>query len=523
MRSYKDHLSSLQKPKSEIVTEKPVFRASSLFPVIQTPGISSRVLFMGYWLLKRNISQITAIYTLRSEDGRVLVRSLETIDSPRVRTLELQSLLIEAKEDPARPFRGSLECEFYSSFPMVFPFPATSINYYGPAFNTIVHTAERVYNDYDDMKRNSQQSVPESGFNLFAGNNKNPFFTLINGTQEVPGASIDMVFYNAEKETLNHTLELGLLKPYETKWIFPKDHVDLETFLKGKVGAAKIRFDLSWVFPRLVVGNIQTNPEILSITHTYYDCTDAAASSDYWDPEEPRWYPATLMIPLWSEQNHFTNATFYPIYSPSSFAIDVEIYSASGKLEGKKESALIIDAPLNEFKTLRLSEIAEELGINTKSKLTARLIAKGDPIPSRIKCAVDIGTKTGQFPCNICTNLQPFIPSWDRKPFTFKWCPLLSGENGVASIWIVNSSQHKVYEKKADVNLTFYRGQDSETLQKQITIPPHGLHVIERDEELDEFLGGRVGWLTATSDNPHILTYTFFENDSGVIGGDHGF
>ncbi len=526
MRSYKDHLESLQKTQNKQVKRKPVFRASSIFPVIQTNEASSRVLFMGYWLLKRQITQITGVYTLRSENGAVLARSSETIDNPRVHTLELKDQLKLAGLDPGQPFRGSLECEFYSSLPMVFPFPATTINYYGPYFNTVVHTAQRVYNDFDDMSVNSIASVPESGFNVVANENQKPFFTLINGIDPVPGASIDMTFYNAEGETLKTKLGLGTLKPYETKWIFPSDHCDLQTFLKGKPGAAKIRFDVSWVFPRLIVGNIQSNPETLAITHSYYDCTDADAEADYWQEEKQGWYPATLMIPLIISSNHFTNATFYPIYSPSKFSIDVEIYNREGKLLGKKEAALNIEAPLNKFQKIFLADLCEEMGIDSDSKLTARLIAKtekGSRIPSRIKCAVDIGTLGGQFPCNICTNLQPFIPSWDNKPFTFKWCPVLAGENGKASIWIVNSSQHKNYTRSAEIDLTFYRSEDTETLQRTATLPPYGISLIERDDELEQFLQGNVGWMTATSSNPHILTYYFFENESGVVGGDHGF
>src|SRR5262249_4845138 len=150
------------------VPPRPTVRSSAIFPVINDPGIHSRILFMGYWILKRNIHEILAVVNLRSLKGKLLGRQTFTISEPKTYRLELTEQLAQAGLPPDAPFSGSLEVEFFSTVNLVFPFPAVVINYYGEHFSTVVHTAQRIYNDFDDMNRNSQTQVPESGFNIYA-------------------------------------------------------------------------------------------------------------------------------------------------------------------------------------------------------------------------------------------------------------------------------------------------------------------------------------------------------------------
>jgi hypothetical protein len=50
-------------------SKKPVFRLSAIFPVIGNENFHSRILFMGYWILKREILEIGLSYTLRDGHG----------------------------------------------------------------------------------------------------------------------------------------------------------------------------------------------------------------------------------------------------------------------------------------------------------------------------------------------------------------------------------------------------------------------------------------------------------------------
>jgi len=525
MRSYYEHLDTAMGAKTPIPNH-PITRSSAIFPVLNQPGIRSRILFMGYWILKRNIKQILGVVNLRSQKGELLGRQTLEIDQAKTFRIELSDQLVNAGYPADAPFVGSLEVEFYATTNLVFPYPAVVINYYGPQFSSVVHTAQRVYNDFEDLKRNSQTQVPESGFNVYADDEREPFIGLINGAEGVDKADFTMEFFNLEHETLQHTLKLGRLEPYETRIIYPAKEVDLRGFLKGHIGACKAHFHVNWIFPRLVVGNIQHTLPALAITHTYYDTSTASNESDYWRPTEPGWHAASLMVPAVISSEHFTNVYFYPIYSPSEFYLDVELYNAEGKLIGHREGVITVKSPSEDLFRIDLKSIAKEFN-HAPENLGARIIARsveGKRIPARIKLGLDVGEGTRQLPCNICTNLQPFNPMLETKPTAFRWAPVLT-DQPTPTIWIMNSAPHIDYTRKADIAMTFFREKDAEVCKRAFTLAPHGFRVIypNEDPELREFFEGQVGWFTLTTSNPYTSTYYFAENPSGFVGGDHGF
>ena len=60
MKSYSQHLKSTQEfGETHSTIKKPILRSSGIFPVIQNQHYSSSIHFLGYWLLKRNIPEIT--------------------------------------------------------------------------------------------------------------------------------------------------------------------------------------------------------------------------------------------------------------------------------------------------------------------------------------------------------------------------------------------------------------------------------------------------------------------------------
>ncbi|MBN9377422.1 MAG: hypothetical protein BGO14_10040 [Chlamydiales bacterium 38-26] len=526
MRSYYAHLENATTQPTVKIASKPVFRSSAIFPMVSQPGISARLLFMGYWILKRHIHEIAAQINLRAQDGTLLNRTSLMIREPKTYRIELKDQLIAAGLSPDMPFKGSLEIEFFSTTNLVFPFPAVVVNYYGPAFSTVVHTAQRVYNDFDDLKNNSQTHVPEAGFNIYATPEIEPFFSMINGAEEIKDARVSMEFYNIDNEKLVYEKVFPLLKAYETCFIYPAREVNLYEFLKDKPGTAKIKFDVRWIFPRLLVGNFQHSLPAMTITHTYYDCSQAMSDSDYWRPAEPGWHPASLMIPVSLQESHFTRVYFYPIYSPSQVTIDVEIYNQEGRLLGKKENYLKLQPEGGQYQYIPFKEICHALGISTAQDLGARLVARSldnSRIPARIKLGLDLGADQQLMPCNICTNLQPFNPSLENKPTSFRWAPILA-DNSKADIWIMNSSPHVEYNRSADIELTFFREKDDKTFKRKIQLPPHGFQVLNnQDPEIHEFLDDTIGWFTAVTTNPYTTTYYFTESSQGVVGGDHGF
>ncbi|MGZ3634329.1 MAG: hypothetical protein ACXVAJ_08410, partial [Parachlamydiaceae bacterium] len=310
MRSYFAHLETLTSSPNPI-TSRPVYRASAIFPAIQQKEISTRLLFLGYWMLKRNVDKLASIITLRSTEGTVLARSTFTITEAKAYRVELSDLLEQATIPKAEIFEGSIEIEFFALSNLVFPYPAVVVNYYGQAFSTVVHTAQRTYNDFEDLQKNSQTSVPESGFNIYANSKEEPIIGLINGPLAQEKGQIEFQFFNHKGETLEFTKDLGMLPPYQTTLVYPAREIDLEAFLDNQMGACKTKFNVNWIFPRLLVGNYHFSPPGLSITHSYYDCSEATSKSNYWHTPEPDWEPASLMVPVWVTEKYFTTIYFY--------------------------------------------------------------------------------------------------------------------------------------------------------------------------------------------------------------------
>ena len=91
--------------------------------MIQNQHYSSSIHFLGYWLLKRNIPEITLGITLRNADGTTLLQKTEIIDVAKAFSVNLSSLLPEINFDIKNDFLGSIEIEFHSTKDLVFLIP----------------------------------------------------------------------------------------------------------------------------------------------------------------------------------------------------------------------------------------------------------------------------------------------------------------------------------------------------------------------------------------------------------------
>lgn len=528
MRSYHSHVSHLLSGPKRAIKQKPCFRSSALFPAIHREDTKTRLTFMGYWFLKRQIREVSMLATLRTTQGEILHRHTQLIRDSRSYRVEVEHMLEEAGIETHESFLGSIELEFFSAVDMFFPYAAAVVNYYGPKFSSVVHTAQRIYNNFEDMHQNSEQLVPESGFNIYADEDREPFFYLVNGCEAISECPLIMEFYNHKQEVMKREVSLGKLHPYEMREVYPLREVpELKDFLGGVVGAAKIHFQLNWVYPRLIAGNLQHSTGASVTTHTYYDCSDAASADDYWKDIQEGWHPATLNIPVNVEDERFTNAYFYPLLSPSTLDIDVEVFDEQGNQLGRRDQILKITSPCEEAQQICFKDLCKELSIDPKSASSARIIAHpatGSRLPSRIKLGLDLGKTPTALPCNICTNLWPFEPKLENKPQCFRWAPVLADQEE-AVVCFLNGAPLINYERSATIHLLFHREQDNRMIERTLELAPHGSHTLRlsQDKTLKEFFQNTPGWFTATSSNPYITTYYFAEHTSGVVGGDHGF
>jgi len=527
MKSYYQHLKSTQEfgEKPNLI-KKPILRSSAIFPVVQNKFYSSSLHFLGYWLLKRNIPEVTLTITLRSMDGEILLRKIEIINTTKAFAIILQNLLSEINFDKNKSFIGSIETEFNTTRDMVFPYPALVLEYYNEKFNTCVHTLGRIYNDFEDLNENSEFSVPETGFDIHETDDLNSFISFVNGPIKNEDGHIEYTITNSKSKKLTGNFHLGRINPFETKFFHLNEHIsDLSTFLNNESGSISLKHNFEGFYPRFLVGNIQKSFPSVSFTHSYYDCTSCTSDSDYWNRINDNHFDSAVYIPIFQNNNEFTNLIIYPNLSPSDFALDINIYDKNGKKITEDPVSFEIKTDDNRLIKINLNEIVSDLSLPKSDTFTAHIITKfkNNKIPSRIKFGLDVGIKgvDSKLPCNICFNTRMGNPLIDNKPGSFHWAPIFNARNMILTLG--NFSTQKNYERDANLELNFYRIEDSSSFTEKIHLQPNSEQRISlQDFKLNEFIKTE-GWITVKADNPYVQGFYFTMNSSGSVSGDHFF
>jgi len=526
MKSYHQHLKSTkefgEKPNT---VKKPILRSSGIFPIIKNENYTSSIHFLGYWLLKRNISEVALLITLRSSDGNILLRKIQSINTAKAFAVHLDELLSEINYDIEKIFVGSIEIEFNTTQDMVFPYPALVLEYHNEKFNTCVHTLGRIYNDLEDMKENNEFQVPETGFDIYETDDLQSFLSFVNGSLDNPDGYIEYTVTNSKSEKLNGNFHLGKINPFETKLIFLNKHIpELSKFLGEKSGSISLKHNFHGFYPRFLVGNTQKSFPSVSFTHSYYDCTSCTTDTDYWNRHTDDHFDSSVYVPIFSKKNQFTNLIIYPNLSPSDLTLQIDIHDENGKKLFSNAKFLEIKVTEKKLLKINFNEIISKLN-TTNSSLAAHVItnSKNNKIPARIKFGLDVGIsgQNSKLPCNICFNTRMGNPLLENKPGSFHWAPIFNKRNYVLTLG--NFSSLKNYKKEANLELNFYRIEDTKTFREKFSIKPNTeTRLSINDLNLNDFIKTE-GWVTIKADNPYIEGYYFNLNSSGSVSGDHFF
>ena len=524
MKSYYSHLqSTLEFGEKKLITKKPILRSSGVFPVIHNQNFSTSIHFLGYWLLKRQIPEVTLTITLRDEYGKTLLRKIEIINEPKVFSINLDSILkeIQLYED----FLGSIEIEFNTTRDMVFPFPALVLEYYNKFFNTCVHTLGRIYNDFEDLQQNDEFKVPETGFDIHETNDLHSFLSFVNGPISNDDGIIEYEVTNSDSEKLNGKFHLGKMNQFETKFIeFGKIIPELSNFLKNNFGSISIKHNFEGFYPRFLVGTKQNSFPSVSFTHSYYDCSSCTTETDFWNRTIDTHYDSSVYIPIFTKNNEYTNLIIYPNFSPSNFSVSLQLFDKSGNKV--QELPKFLDVKSNESKLHKIdfNKIIESF--DQYHEITSAYVVSHfatEKIPARIKFGLDVGISDSQskLPCNICFNSKMGNPLIENKPGSFHWAPLLPNRNSI--ITLGNFSTLKNYDRSAKIEMIFYRKEDLSTISKTFTLGPNcETRISSVDDDIKNFLKSE-GWVTIKADNPYIQGFYFNFNSSGSVAGDHVF
>ena len=531
MRSYQSHLQATQSAGEALVANrKPVLRSSAIFPVLHTDVYSSKVIFMGYWLLKRNIKEVGLLYTLRNAAGTLLSRKYMLLDSAKAWSVQMSEFadLLHESSEPADAFTGSLELEVFSTQDLVFPYPAFVLVYYNENASSVVHTVGRIYNDIEDLQQNNEYQVSESGFDIYGRDGLSPFLSFTNGPLPTEHPKVTYEIVDTYQKATSGTFDLPSLKPYETVFLYLKEYLDLQTLLGDEPGMIRFGHNFTGFFPRFLVGNLDQIARSVSITHSYYDSSSVADTRAYWPRQDDRFLDSSTSIPLYLTDGFFTKLVVYPIFSPSDFTLSFRFFDADGELLGETPNAYQFRSSDSQYVQLDLGELAKQADVSSDETKTAQLIAQwanAERIPTRLKFGLNVGQndKPSSLPSNICFAPQVGNPKILDKPGTFRWAPFVNV--GHSEIVLTNSAPLKMYDRLANVVLSFYHESDQAVIERTCVVPPNGLYTIRLsdDDELRQFFGDDSGWLTARADNPFLNGYYFDFHPNGAVAADHLF
>jgi len=366
MQTYKNYLKSINNSYNYKL-RKPVFRSSAIFPFIVNKQLNTSVHFLGYWLIKRNIKQITILISVRDIKGNLIDRKTLEINTVKAYKISLKDLV---NFNQSMNNFGSIELEVFSSQDMMYPYPAFVINYEGKETSSVVHTCGRIFNDFDDLKSNFDFDTQESGFDIINKKNYFPFFSFVNGQQEIINQKLKITIINCLGEKKIKKFNFNKIKCYETKIIKLLNNNE-KKFLKGKKGTVKIKHNFKNFFPRFLSGNLSLKFNNSLITHSYYDLSDKTDSNQYWrNPNKKLFYDASADVPIFFEDGYYTELAVYPNLNPSEFNLNVEVFNDSGDIKCTVLDLVNINKNFKEPKYINLSEIIKKKYYLKKIKST---------------------------------------------------------------------------------------------------------------------------------------------------------
>ncbi len=525
MRSLYSHLQAVKSVGEEVLlTQKPIFRSSAIFPVLHNKDYSSKIIFMGYWLLKRKIKEIGLLYTLRAATGQILARKYLLVNSAKAFSIQLNEFTDVIGAD----FIGSLELEIFSTQDLVYPYSAFVLVYYGDEFSTAVHSIGRIYNDIEDLTLNQEYKVRESGFDIYGSATLSPFVAFTNGALPNSNPTFTYIIDNAQQQSFKGQFSIVPLQPYQTVFLKLKDHINLVEMLGNEAGSIKLGHNLEGIFPRFAVGNFETENKTISITHTYYDCSELNDEKSFWNRKDELFNDSSVAIPLYITNNYYTRIAIYPIFSPSDFQLSLAFYDAEGVLIKLLNNYVLIKSSDNKYEQIDFGKIAIDENIDVAKAKAVNLICNWENkqrIPTRVKFGLNVGINNSavMLPSNICFAPQLGNPNVLKKTSTFRWAPFVNVGN--SEIVLTNSASLKHYAQSANVTLNFHCEDNDAVLTRVISLPPNGTKTISvtEDTELATFFNNKSGWLTAQADTLFLNGYYFDFFNNGAVAADHVF
>ena len=320
----------------------------------------SNISFVNHFLLKRNNSDVMLKITAINEKGIADDSLSFEIDEPKVYSFNLESYFknrIKIKE---------YLVEFYSDKNLFIPFPAVMINHIGSDFVNCVHSYNRVLNDVFEDDKVNEHKVYESSIDVSVNKDYDTFFNFATGPFYVK-KNLEVLL--AEKSERSKKIPIEMCR-LTNRNIFLSD-IYKKKNIKGDLLVKILQPEQPLFYGRLLAGKINRKTKSFSANHSYYD---SSSNREYFKNNiSMRAYPFF--------NNCLNKITMYPIMSPSTLEISVEIYKKNKTYKSKVKK---LKSPSNSPISFDINSLVKESGFKDVSMFKVVAKSTKGKIPTRV-------------------------------------------------------------------------------------------------------------------------------------------
>jgi len=336
-----------------------VLRSSAIFWVKNDQTVKTTVSFSNYWKYK-NSTDVTVIANTRDIKGRLLHRKRISFDETEV-----------CNYSPPEDFEGSIEIEVFALKNLRIPYAAIMAVYECRDSISMVHSYARAYSQYEIEEGRVICDGQESCWTLRDNRVLSSFGVFHNGGHAMAAQDVRLGVRNSRGEEKCIDFQMAALAPYETVMVEPRTYFpDIEAFLGGEPGNARLSFKLCDGFTRMLCGIRMNDWSQVQVTHSNFDysvhVTDKVAGKNV---------AAYMYTPALLDTHRSEEVVVYPDSDPGQYTIAAE---------GARRT----------FKTTDI--VVEKFEDNLGRRL--EFARADDVLPSRIVTALRVNSKSGAIP-----------------------------------------------------------------------------------------------------------------------------
>ena len=457
----------------------------------------SNISFLNHFIIKRDNANVVLKITAINKKGFIEDSLSIQINEIKVYSINLESLFEKVSKI------SEYLIEFYSDKNLFIPFPAVMINHIGSDFINCVHSYNRVLNDIFENDKVNQKRVHESSVDVSIDKNFDTFFNFASGPFHLK-SDLRISLIEKKKKSMKIPVKMERLT---------NKNIYLSTFYKScnkNNSILKIlQPEQTLFYGRLFAGKINKKTKAFSANHSYYD---SSKTKEYFNNKESmRTYPFF--------NNCLNKLVMYPIMSPSTLKVSVEIYS-----DGKtfRSSPKVIKSPSNNSISFDINDIVNKSGFTNVNLFKVIATSNNNKIPTRVNHQLIYGDKDSNSKLQSSINVSLINDSVYKAPSKkgFTWGQVLVNKSYQSRLGICFNDNSGEGD---EVVIDFYTKSGLFKSIKEKLNPNNSLiyenKFFKKLKFPDEFI-----WFVAKSSRSDLQAESFhYHLGSGNASGEHSF